>query len=607
MRKIIYPTFIFILLFSVKAFSIQKEWIALKEKSPVKCKPLFTSLSGDQSQISFQLPGFYKEEIKTPGGSAFVISLPGAAKMLDAGMPDLPQLTLSLIIPDEANMKTEVIFSQYTDYNFSIAPSKGNLKRDIDPSKVPFTYSAAYSVNEFIPSTLTNLRQPYILRDFRGQAVVVNPFQYNPVTQTLRVYYSMTIKVSPSGNVSTKNVFNRQKPVTTIDATFAAIYQNHFMNFSPATYSPIFDHGKMLVISDASLMNAVMPFINWKNRMCQPTELVDVATIGTTSQDIKTYIENYYNAHGLTFVLLVGDGPQIPPFPSTNGDSDPSYGYIVGTDSYAEVFVGRFFCPVPVTVVVDDQHAPFGEQRIEVRQFVFGRLVPVRVQPEQSDLRWNDAWNCVFDFPLDEVHVALRKAGGEHVLHDLTPAGVALISRIAAARPEEFDGGRPVGHSVPLARLRHAGKRVVQVQVPVCRPCLDQGMRDRHRAAAAPDPALHEISLDVVGDEISCRGDEGGDSIDAGHRERRNRLANPPVRRREVRRKRRPAAAVRFSGWEGDDVVSEAAETLANEVLHHRVHARAAMTFRPSMGPPRSSRAMPALVPEAQSVAGRQP
>jgi hypothetical protein len=44
----------------------------------------------------------------------------------------------------------------------------------------------------------------------------------------------------------------------------------------------------------------------------------------------------------LTFVLLVGDGPQIPPYPSPYGDSDPSYGYILGGDSYAEVFVGRF-------------------------------------------------------------------------------------------------------------------------------------------------------------------------------------------------------------------------------------------------------------------------
>ena len=342
MRKIIYSVLLFSFLFSSKSFSTVREWVSLTESTPVKVKPLLTSLAGDRSEISFQLTGFYKEEIKTPRGNAYSITVPGGAKILQAGLPDLPLLAYSLIIPDGSEMKAEVISSQYTDYQYSIAPSKGNLKRDINPDQVPFTYSTSYSINEFVPKVNVALRNPYVLRDFRGQSVVIYPFQYNPITQILRVFHSMTIRVSPTGNSSNINNLNRRGSISTLDPSFSSIYRKHFLNFSPLTYTPLNEHGKMLVISDPTLMSTMEPFVNWKNRMGQPTEMVDVTTIGINPQDIKTYIENYYNTNGLTFVLLVGDGPQIPPFTSVYGDSDPSYGYISGNDSYAEVIVGRF-------------------------------------------------------------------------------------------------------------------------------------------------------------------------------------------------------------------------------------------------------------------------
>ena len=329
-------------LFSISTFASQKVWIGINHSEPIKCTPHFKALNSSESEIEINLPGFYLEEKQTPAGKAYSVSLPEAAKMLAAGNPDLSQLTFSLAIPDRAIMQSTVLSSSYTDYQYVVAPSKGNLKRNQDPSLVPFSYSAVYFKNEFYPSQLVSLRDPYILRDYRGQSVVVCPFQYNPVTQTLRVYHSIKIKVASTGNSSTQNILQRKKPISGVDATFAAVYKTHFLNAGTLTYTPLYEHGNMLVIADATLMSSMQPFVDWKNRMGQETEMIDVATIGANPSDIKTYIENYYTANGLTFVLLVGDGPMIPPFPSQYGDSDPSYGYILGGDSYAEVIVGRF-------------------------------------------------------------------------------------------------------------------------------------------------------------------------------------------------------------------------------------------------------------------------
>jgi hypothetical protein len=133
-----------------------------------------------------------------------------------------------------------------------------------------------------------------------------------------------------------------QQPLAKIDSDFLPIYQQHFLNFNTAKYDPVSEQGNMLIITYDSFHDAMVPFVEWKNMKGIPTEMVDVSTIGGNAQAIQTFITDYYNTKGLTFVLLVGDAAQIPTLYVGGGASDPSYSYIVGSDHYADLFVGRF-------------------------------------------------------------------------------------------------------------------------------------------------------------------------------------------------------------------------------------------------------------------------
>src|SRR5690606_37759581 len=46
--------------------------------------------------------------------------------------------------------------------------------------------------------------------------------------------------------------------------------------------------------------------------------------------------------NGLMFVQLFGDAPQIPTLTSGGGGSDPTFALCAGTDSYPDIYVGRF-------------------------------------------------------------------------------------------------------------------------------------------------------------------------------------------------------------------------------------------------------------------------
>jgi len=256
----------------------------------------------------------------------------------EAGKPRLPRINRSLIIPEDGVMGCSVISSNYIEIkDIDIAPSKGHLLRSTDPETVPYAFADAYRQDAFFPGKIVELGEPYIMRDFRGMAVLLNAFQYNPVSRTLRIYTDVTVEVKRLG-AGGENILIRQKSLEKIDPQFAKLYKRHFINYSGLDYPVCYESGGMLVICYDSFMSEMEPFVEWKNQKGIPTTMVPVSQAGSTYSQIQTYIRNYYNANDLCYVLLVGDQAQIPSY--TSG-SDPVYSLLSG-DWYPDIFVGRF-------------------------------------------------------------------------------------------------------------------------------------------------------------------------------------------------------------------------------------------------------------------------
>ena len=118
------------------------------------------------------------------------------------------------------------------------------------------------------------------------------------------------------------------------------------------------DSVKYLVIAYDSLLPAILPLVDWHHKRGIDIEVVPVsavphisyvrdfrfASIGTTPQEIKSYIANKYYTNGLDYVLLVGDIEHIPLY---NWDSYPSqywYACITGDstpDMYPDLVISR--------------------------------------------------------------------------------------------------------------------------------------------------------------------------------------------------------------------------------------------------------------------------
>ena len=347
MKKVV---LISILLILFSNFNFSQQWTFLTDDNNAKAEYTLDEAKSNNKDltINFTLNAYRLKEITINNNVSYIVESPNGARILKAGAPDLPLYAQSVIIPDTGSMEVIINKVDFVEIQkIDIAPSKGNLLRTVNPDSVPYSFGSEYQQNSFFPTDIVYLRDPYILRDFRGQAIVVQPFQYNPVTKTLRIYTNIdfTVRATQGSGI---NEFHRNKALQSIDREFNEIYKRQFLNYgSSLKYTPLNDNpGRMLIISYSSFISAMQPFIEWKIMKGIPCEIVDVSTIGNNATSIKDYVTNYYNTNGLTYLLLVGDFAQVTSptgnYSGVTGAKDNSYAYITGNDHYQEFFVGRF-------------------------------------------------------------------------------------------------------------------------------------------------------------------------------------------------------------------------------------------------------------------------
>ena len=294
--------------------------------------------------IHYQVNDFMLESVFIDGAQYSTVTLGRRAKSMELGLPALPTLRESIVIPDDRAMGVRIVDADYVELSgIDVAPSKGSLTRNVDPALVRHSFDAFYGGDQWYPADVAALDAPYIMRDTRGMVVEVNPFRYNPASRTLRVYTSITVEVFDAG-AGQVNVLT-QRPAKRVDE-FERIFDRHYLNYGAAAaagdrYASVPEGGSMLVICYDAFMGATQPLVDWKNQMGVPTTMVPVSTAGSTGGQLKSYVQNAYDTEGVCYVLLIGDGPQVPYNMNDGGASDPMLGLLAGSDDYPEAFVGR--------------------------------------------------------------------------------------------------------------------------------------------------------------------------------------------------------------------------------------------------------------------------
>ena len=299
------------------------------------------------TEFEFHLGDFERNSQMISGMEYHNFAMDHSVLMSELGAPAMPFFSEAIQISLQGNVSYEIMYDDVTIVeDINIVPSKGNLKRNVDPATIPYTFGEVYNQNEFYPGELSKMSEPFILRNTRGVTISLFPYQYNPIQKKLLIYNNLRVLVHVDGSI---NGINELEPAQEKSQIYQNIYQNVYLNPDEnPNYEPIGENGSMLIITAPEYVENIQALADWKIQSGIRTNIVTTDETGTTATQIKAFLQDYYDTmNDFTFLLLVGDSNEIPAHTyGNNGEqlwSDSFYGQLAGgnNDLFPEVLVGR--------------------------------------------------------------------------------------------------------------------------------------------------------------------------------------------------------------------------------------------------------------------------
>lgn len=311
-------------------------------KQPIP-KGLTLKQSAQGYTMKFQVPKYEFLPETGDGEDYSKLSIDSYGVNADSGLPSLPQCSFNFIIPQGSKPKVSIedIITREEKLSKHLYPVQQPWPKSKPLSERPFTINRDYYKSEGSKQKVEiSVSEPFVIAGVTGITVTVYPFEYNPSQKILEIIESMTIHL---------DIPSTQKRTISKSTAFDDIYNSSFVNSLDdiSNSSSAKENPNYLIITAPSFQSSLSQFVNFRQHSGMVVDLFSTDQTGTTTTQIKTFIQTRYN--NLTtrpaFILLVGDVAQIPAWTSTSADNpanDLYYSTLDGADYFPDAYVGRF-------------------------------------------------------------------------------------------------------------------------------------------------------------------------------------------------------------------------------------------------------------------------
>ena len=300
---------------------------------------------------SFSFSSIDATEVTTEKGVFSNITMESTYPSGNVGEPTLPAVNKLLAIPyGVSNVSVEV--KNYTTTVYSLAdfgiktlyPQQPLLFKNQKPEDVPFAYNEkAYAAKGFAERPIAQVNIQGTLRGIQVGNLTINPVQYDPATNNIRVYNNIEVEVrySQYDKSASYNEFAR-----TFSPYFAGVYKQMF-NWRDDVYdehpdlwqAPV----KALVIANRMFEESMQEWLAWKTTKGFYMNVHYTDEIGGNASAIRDFIIDEYDKDAPTFLMIVGDKEQVPASATgsqTSCVTDLSYSSIDG-DEFPDMYHSR--------------------------------------------------------------------------------------------------------------------------------------------------------------------------------------------------------------------------------------------------------------------------
>ncbi len=338
-----------ILLLTLNGLFAQKITLQNSNKSTMSVK----RIDKNNFTVQLSLAELIFSPKSTPEGDFVTISNSVLTKTFDAGNPALPVFSELIEVPQGASVKLTVVSYNETVYKledygikYQIIPAQLSLSKSDDNQPFSIIRSIYNSNSFFATKTIASFEEEGQMRATKLGRVQINPLQYNPVTNEIKVLNNIVVKVTfENANWNATNLL-KQKYASPY---FSGITNSFTLNKTDVAKGLITDTPPTYVIvAPDNYSTTLQPFIEWKKLKGFHVIEAYTSITGTTTSAIHDYLADLYNnpAAGVnapSFVLFVGDIAQIPAYDGTSGSHVTDLYYCDYTnDNIPEVFYGRW-------------------------------------------------------------------------------------------------------------------------------------------------------------------------------------------------------------------------------------------------------------------------
>ncbi len=295
-------------------------------------------------------------KVRTEKGIFIQLQLPGYSYSEEIGSPKLPILRKLIEIPENAIPEVRISYSDVKTIDLDelgiseqIFPAQ--VYADKDGSLPDFEINQkVYNSNNYVNSEIAGVEILGHMRGLRIGRLDILPIDYNPYTNTIRVYENLEVEIIFTGADVQTTLTEKMKN----NAPYFKSIGRNILNYKSVadnsrdtiTKYPI----KYVIVSDPMFESQLQPFIEWKTKkgFTVVEAYTDDPNVGNTTTSIKAYLEGLYNAGtnddpAPSFILFVGDVQQVPAFSGTTGGHVTDLPYCEYTsDFFPEVYWGRF-------------------------------------------------------------------------------------------------------------------------------------------------------------------------------------------------------------------------------------------------------------------------
>jgi hypothetical protein len=253
-------------------------------------------------------------------------SQPNAAYFIyptEEGKPLIPFYSVSLLIPATAEIKGVTVL----EAEKVIIPGEYYLYPTQRP--IPISQDAAitfvppdnniYSLTTEYPEKRVDIIKSGCKSGYRIAGVFLYPISYIPKEKSLFLYKKIKIRIDyQEGIYQPQPLTPSQKMLFSSDVQNLVINPENIKRFSPPirqSDDPDIDY---IVITSSTLTANFMPLVNWlrKTGIWADTISTNRISSGYSGRDlqekIRNFIKDYFNNHGLKYVLLAGDNSITP-------------------------------------------------------------------------------------------------------------------------------------------------------------------------------------------------------------------------------------------------------------------------------------------------------